>query len=253
MNIQGKVALVTGGGSGLGAETARALAKQGAKVAVVDLNQAAADSVAKEINGISVQCDIRLEEQVSAALDDVEQQLGTPQIVINSAGIGSAHRILARNGVHPLEQFKRVIDVNLIGSFNILRLSAERMSKLEVESSGERGVIVMTASVAAYEGQIGQAAYAASKGGIVSLTLPAARELSSFAIRVLTLAPGLFKTPLMNELPEDVQDALGNSIPFPKRLGDAGEFAALAVHCCENSYLNGEVIRIDGGMRLPPK
>lgn len=253
MNIQGKVALVTGGGSGLGAETARALAERGARVAVVDLNQTAADSVAKEVNGISVKCDIRLEEQVSAALDDIEQQLGTPQIVINSAGIGSAHRILARSGVHPLEQFKQVIDVNLIGSFNILRLTAERMSKLEMETSGERGVIVMTASVAAYEGQIGQAAYAASKGGIVSLTLPAARELSSFAIRVLTLAPGLFKTPLMNELPEDVQDALGNSIPFPKRLGDAGEFAALAVHCCENSYLNGEVIRIDGGMRLPPK
>lgn len=253
MNIQGKVALVTGGGSGLGAETARALAERGARVAVVDLNQTAADSVAKEVNGISVKCDIRLEEQVSAALDNIEQQLGTPQIVINSAGIGSAHRILARSGVHPLEQFKQVIDVNLIGSFNILRLTAERMSKLEVEASGERGVIVMTASVAAYEGQIGQAAYAASKGGIVSLTLPAARELSSFAIRVLTLAPGLFKTPLMNELPEDVQDALGDSIPFPKRLGDAGEFAALAVHCCENSYLNGEVIRIDGGMRLPPK
>lgn len=253
MDIQGKIALVTGAGSGLGAETARLLAAKGARVAVVDLNLEAAERIAREINGISVQCDIRLEEQVSAALDVVEQKLGTPQIVINSAGVGTAHRILARSGVHPLAQFKQVIDVNLIGSFNVLRLSAERMSTLEVGASGERGVIIMTASVAAYEGQIGQAAYAASKGGIVSLTLPAARELSSFAIRVLTLAPGLFKTPLMNELPEDVQDALGNSIPFPKRLGYASEFAALAVHCCENSYMNGEVIRIDGGMRLPPK
>lgn len=253
MNIDGKTALVTGGGSGLGAQTARSLAAKGAKVAVLDLDQAAADSVASEINGISVQCDIRHEDEVSSALDSIEEQLGTPRIVINSAGIGTAHRILARDGVHPLDQFKRVVDVNLIGSFNILRLSAERMSTLELLESGDRGVIVMTASVAAFEGQIGQAAYAASKGGIVSLTLPAARELSTFAIRVLTLAPGLFKTPLMNELPEEVQEALGNSIPFPKRLGDAREFSELAVHCCENSYLNGEVIRIDGGMRLPPK
>lgn len=253
MKIEGKTALVTGGGSGLGAATARSLAEKGARVAILDVNQAAADSIAKEIKGISVQCDIRMEEQVSDALDRIEEKFGAPQIVVNSAGIGSAHRILARSGVHPLEQFKRVVDVNLIGSFNILRLSAERMAKLDVQESGERGVILMTASVAAYEGQIGQAAYAASKGGIVSLTLPAARELSSFGIRVLTLAPGLFKTPLMEELPEEVQDALGNSIPFPKRLGYASEYAELAVHCCENSYLNGEVIRIDGGIRLPPK
>ncbi len=253
MNIKNKVALVTGGGSGLGAETARILAANGAKVAVLDINDQAAAKVADEIQGIAVYCDVSSEQSVSQALDTIEQKLGVAQIVVNSAGIGTAKRILGRDQVHPLENFTRVIDVNLIGSFNLLRLSAERMSKLEPSEDGERGVIIFTASIAAFEGQIGQAAYSASKGGIVSMTLPAARELAQFGIRVLTLAPGLFKTPLMEELPEEVQQSLGASIPFPGRLGKPIEFASLALHCAENTFLNGEVIRVDGGLRLPPR
>jgi NAD(P)-dependent dehydrogenase (short-subunit alcohol dehydrogenase family) len=253
MNIKNKVALVTGGGSGLGAETARILAANGAKVAVLDINDQAAAKVADEIQGIAVHCDVSSEQSVSQALDTIEQKSGVAQIVVNSAGIGTAKRILGRDQVHPLENFTRVIDVNLIGSFNLLRLSAERMSKLEPSEDGERGVIILTASIAAFEGQIGQAAYSASKGGIVSMTLPAARELAQFGIRVLTLAPGLFKTPLMEELPEEVQQSLGASIPFPGRLGKPIEFASLALHCAENTFLNGEVIRVDGGLRLPPR
>jgi NAD(P)-dependent dehydrogenase (short-subunit alcohol dehydrogenase family) len=253
MKINNTVALVTGGGSGLGAETARILAANGAKVAVLDINDAAASKVAEEIQGIAVHCDVSSEQSVAQALDTIEQKLGVAQIVVNSAGIGTAKRILGRDQVHPLENFTRVIDVNLIGSFNLLRLSADRMSKLEPSEDGERGVIIFTASIAAYEGQVGQAAYAASKGGIVSMTLPAARELAQFGIRVLTLAPGLFKTPLMEELPEEVQQSLGASIPFPSRLGKPAEFASLALHCAENTVLNGEVIRVDGGLRLPPR
>ncbi len=253
MKISNTVALVTGGGSGLGAETARVLASNGAKVAVLDINDEAASRVAQEIQGISVHCDVASEQSVSAALDEIEQKLGVARIVVNSAGIGTAKRILGREQVHPLENFTRVIDVNLIGSFNLLRLCAERMSQLEALEDGERGVVIFTASVAAYEGQVGQVAYAASKGGIVSMTLPAARELAQFGIRVLTLAPGLFKTPLMEELPQEVQQSLGASIPFPARLGKAQEFAALALQCAENTFLNGEVIRIDGALRLAPR
>jgi NAD(P)-dependent dehydrogenase (short-subunit alcohol dehydrogenase family) len=253
MKIENTVALVTGAGSGLGAETARVLAKKGAKVAVLDINDEAASRVAEEIQGFAVHCDVASEQSVSQALDLVEQKFGIPQIVVNSAGIGTAKRILGREQVHPLENFTRVINVNLIGSFNLLRLSAERMSTLQASEDGERGVIIFTASIAAFEGQVGQAAYAASKGGIVSMTLPAARELAQFGIRVLTLAPGLFKTPLMEELPEEVQQSLGASIPFPSRLGQPQEFANLAVHCAENMFLNGEVIRVDGGLRLPPR
>ena len=253
MKIKDTVALVTGGGSGLGAETARLLAAHGAKVAVLDINQQAATAVAEEIQGQAVYCDVSSQDSVSAALDEIEQKLGVARIVVNSAGIGTAKRILGREQVHPLADFTRVIDVNLIGSFNLLRLSAERMSSLEPEQDGERGVVIFTASIAAYEGQVGQAAYAASKGGIVSMTLPAARELSQFGIRVLTLAPGLFKTPLMEELPEEVQQSLGASIPFPARLGKPQEFAALALHCAENAFLNGEVIRVDGALRLAPR
>lgn len=253
MKIMNTVALVTGGGSGLGAETARYLASKGARVAVLDINDEAASKVAAEIQGVAVHCDVSSEQSVAQALDSIEQSLGVAQIVINSAGIGTAKRILGRDQVHPLENFTRVIDVNLTGSFNLLRLAAERMSKLEPSEDGERGVIILTASIAAYEGQIGQVAYAASKGGIVSMTLPAARELAQFGIRVLTLAPGLFKTPLMEELPEEVQQSLGASIPFPSRLGKAGEFASLALHCAENTFLNGEVIRVDGGLRLQPR
>lgn len=253
MKIANTVALVTGGGSGLGAETVRILALNGAKVAVLDINDAAAKKVADEIHGIAVHCDVSSEQSVSEALDTIEQKLGVPQIVVNSAGIGTAKRILGRDQVHPLENFTRVVNVNLIGSFNLLRLAAERMSKLQPSDDGERGVVILTASIAAYEGQVGQAAYAASKGGIVSMTLPAARELAQFGIRVLTLAPGLFSTPLMQELPEEVQQSLGASIPFPSRLGRPNEFASLALHCAENTFLNGEVIRVDGALRLPPR
>lgn len=253
MDIKNSVALVTGGGSGLGAESARDLSAHGAKVAVLDINLDAATKVAEEIGGIAVYCDVSSEQSVTDALDTIEQQLGVAQIVVNSAGIGTAKRILGREQVHPLENFSRVVNVNLIGSFNLLRLSAERMHKLDATDDGERGVIIMTASIAAYEGQIGQVAYAASKGGIVSMTLPAARELAQFGIRVLTLAPGLFKTPLMEELPEEVQQSLGQSIPFPSRLGKPNEFSSLVVHCAQNTFLNGEVIRVDGGLRLAPK
>ena len=253
MNIQGKTALVTGGGSGLGEQTARFLADKGARVAVLDINAEGAERVASEINGLAINCDVSSEKAVSDALDQVEAHFGVAQIMVNSAGIGTARRILGRDHVHPLENFTRVIDVNLVGSFNLLRLSAERMTQLDVDEDGERGVIIMTASIAAYEGQIGQAAYAASKGGIVAMTLPAARELAQFGIRVLTLAPGLFKTPLMEELPEDVQASLAVSIPFPSRLGKPQEYAALVAHCVENTFLNGEVIRIDGGLRLAPR
>jgi len=253
MNVSGKVAIVSGGGSGLGAATARLLAEQGAKVAVIDLNLSAAEAVASEIDGLAVSGNVTSEEEVSTALDHIEATLGIPQIVVNCAGIGTAKRILGRDQVHPLADFSRVIDVNLIGSFNLLRLSAERIAKAEPDDNNERGVIVLTSSIAAYDGQVGQIAYAASKGGINAITLPAARELAQFGIRVLTIAPGLFKTPLMEELPEAVQQSLGESIPFPKRLGKPQEFAQMALHCAENSFLNGEVIRLDGSLRMAPR
>lgn len=253
MNVSGKVAIVSGGGSGLGAATARLLAEQGAKVAVIDLNLSAAEAVASEIDGLAVSGNVTSEEEVSTALDHIEATLGIPQIVVNCAGIGTAKRILGRDQVHPLADFSRVIDVNLIGSFNLLRLSAERIAKAEPDDNNERGAIVLTSSIAAYDGQVGQVAYAASKGGINAITLPAARELAQFGIRVLTIAPGLFKTPLMEELPEAVQQSLGESIPFPKRLGKPQEFAQMALHCAENSFLNGEVIRLDGSLRMAPR
>lgn len=253
MNISGKVAIVSGGGSGLGAATARLLAEQGAKVAVIDLNMSAAEAVANEIGGLAVSGNVTSEDEVSAALDHIETTLGIPQIVVNCAGIGTAKRILGRDQVHPLGDFSRVINVNLIGSFNLLRLAAERIAKAEPDDNNERGVIVLTSSIAAYDGQVGQIAYAASKGGINAITLPAARELAQFGIRVLTIAPGLFKTPLMEELPEAVQQSLGESIPFPKRLGKPEEFAKMVLHCAENSFLNGEVIRLDGSLRMAPR
>jgi NAD(P)-dependent dehydrogenase (short-subunit alcohol dehydrogenase family) len=253
MEVSGKVAMVSGGGSGLGAATARLLAKQGARVAVIDLNLAAAEAVANDIGGLAISGNVASEEEMSAALDQVETALGIPQILVNCAGIGTAKRILGRDQVHPMADFSRVINVNLIGSFNLLRLAAERMAKAEPDANHERGVVVMTSSIAAYDGQVGQIAYSASKGGINAMTLPAARELAQFGIRVLTIAPGLFKTPLMEELPEAVQQSLGESIPFPKRLGKPEEFAQMALHCVENSFLNGEVIRLDGSLRMAPR
>ena len=253
MNISGKVAIVTGGGSGLGAATARLLTQQGARVAVVDLNLEAAESVANDFGGLAVQADVCSEEGIKEALDKIEAHFGIPQILVNCAGIGTAHRILGRDRVHPMEDFSRVININLMGSFNLLRLAAERMAKVEPDEEQERGVIIMTSSIAAYDGQIGQIAYAASKGAINSMTLPAARELSQFGIRVLTIAPGLFKTPLFEGLPEEAVRALSASVPFPSRLGRPDEYAALVEHICVNEMLNAASLRLDGAIRMAPK
>jgi NAD(P)-dependent dehydrogenase (short-subunit alcohol dehydrogenase family) len=253
MKLEGTVAIVTGGGSGLGAATARRLAVAGARVAILDLNAAAAAQVADEIGGFATPCDISDANGAALAIAKAKEALGPPRILASVAGIGTAKRIVGREGPQPLEDFVRVVRVNLIGSFNILRLAAAEMATLEPLEDGERGVIVQTASIAAFDGQVGQAAYAASKGGVVSMTLPAARELAQFGIRVLTLAPGLFLTPLMEELPEAAQNSLAASIPFPKRLGNPSEFAELLLSCVVNRALNGEVIRIDGALRLPPR
>jgi NAD(P)-dependent dehydrogenase (short-subunit alcohol dehydrogenase family) len=253
MDINNKVAVITGGASGLGEATARNLAANGAKVAILDLNEERAKLVASEIGGIGISCNVCDENAVSAALDTVEAELGIPQILLCSAGIGTPQRVLGRDQVHPLADFSKVIDINLIGTFNVLRLTAERMAKADPNEDNERGAIIMTASVAAFDGQVGQAAYAASKGAVVSMTLPIARELSQFGIRVLTIAPGIFLTPLLANLPKEVQESLGQAIPFPKRLGKPEEFAQLAQQCVENSFLNGEVIRLDGSIRMAPR
>ncbi len=253
MDANGQAAIVTGGGSGLGAAVAELLAKAGAKVTALDVNADAAKAVAQRIGGLGLACDVTSEEQAVAALAKAAEAHGPARILVNCAGIGVARRILGKEGPHGLEAFERVIKVNLIGSFNMLRLAAAEMAKLEPLADGERGVVISTASVAAYEGQIGQAAYAASKGGIVSMTLPAARELAQFGIRVLAIAPGLFLTPLLQNLPAEAQASLGASIPFPKRLGLPAEFADLVLTCVRNLALNGEVIRLDGALRLPPR
>lgn len=253
MESKGRTAIVTGGGSGLGAETARHLARAGAKVAILDLNGKAAAAVAAEIGGFATSCDVASPDSALSALARAREALGPARILVHCAGIGGAKRILGREGPQTLEEFAQVLKVNLLGAFNMMRLVAAGMQDLEPGEDGERGVIVMTASIAAFEGQIGQAAYAASKGGVVSLTLPAAREFARFGIRVLTLAPGLFHTPLLNELPPEARAALSESIPFPRRLGKPEEFARLALHCISNAALNGEVIRIDGALRMAPR
>jgi NAD(P)-dependent dehydrogenase (short-subunit alcohol dehydrogenase family) len=254
MQIQGQAALVTGGGSGLGAETARELARQGARVAVLDINAEAANAVAGEIGGIGLPCDITDTASVTQAIAAAREAQGPARVLMNVAGIGGAKRVVGKDGSPmPLEDFKRVIDVNLVGTFNVIRLMAAEFAKLEPLEDGERGVIVNTASVAAFDGQVGQEAYAASKGGIVSLTLPLARDLAQHGVRVVTIAPGLFLTPLLFQLPAEVQQTLANSIPFPKRLGKPQEFAELAAHIVRNASLNGEVIRLDGALRLPPR
>ena len=254
MNIQGQAAIVTGGASGLGAQTARELAKRGAKVAVFDRNAEGAKAVAAEIGGIGVGCDITSSESVIAALNAAREAHGPARILMNIAGIGTAKRLIGKDGTPmPLEDFRRVIEVNLIGTFNVIRLATAEIVKLDPLQDGERGVIVNTASVAAFDGQVGQEAYAASKGGVVSLTLPLARDLAQFGVRVVTIAPGLFLTPLMAELPLPVQESLAASIPFPKRLGKPEEFAHLAAAIVENLALNGEVIRLDGALRMAPR
>lgn len=254
MDIHGQAALVTGGASGLGAATARELARQGAKVAVLDRNADGAKAVAAEIGGIGIGCDITDTASVLAALEAARAAHGPARLLMNVAGIGTAKRIVGKDGSPaPLEDFERVVRVNLIGTYNITRLAVAEMVKLEPLHDGERGVIVNTASVAAFDGQVGQEAYSASKGGIVGMTLPLARDLAQFGVRVCTIAPGLFLTPLMAELPQAVQDSLAASIPFPRRLGKPEEFAELAAGIIRNLSLNGEVIRLDGALRMAPR
>lgn len=253
MDPKGHAAIVTGGGSGLGEATATQLAEAGAKVAVVDLNMDNAQAVAKRLGGVAIQCDVSDAASGEAAIAKAREAHGPARILINCAGIGIAKRILGRDGPMALADFERVIKVNLIGTFNMMRLFGAEASKLEAIAGGERGVVVSVASVAAFEGQIGQAAYSASKGGVAALTMPAAREFAQFGIRVMTVAPGIFATPMLRGLPEAAQQSLGQQVPFPQRLGEPAEFAALVVHCVRNGYLNGEVIRIDGAMRMQPK
>ena len=261
MHIQGQTALVTGAASGLGEATAHELARLGAKVAVLDINEAQAETVASAIRAefgedraIALRCDITQTDSVQAALDASERALGAARILMNVAGIGSAKRVVQRDGsAAPLEDFARVVSINLIGAYNISRLFAAACSKLAPLDNGERGVMMFTASVAAFDGQVGQQAYSASKGGLVGMTLPMARDLAQHAIRVCTVAPGLFATPLMKELPEAVQQSLAASIPFPPRLGKPQEFAELACHIVTNGHLNGEVIRLDGALRMAPR
>lgn len=252
MRIEGAVALVTGAGSGLGEATARHLAAAGAVVAVLDRDAAAAARVAGEIGGLAVPADVADAEGVAAAVKAAAAR-GPLRVLVNCAGIATAGRIAGRDGPLPLAEFERTIRVNLIGTFNTLRLAADRMMRLDPAEDGERGVIVNTASVAAFDGQLGQAAYAASKGGVVALALPAARELARFGIRVNTIAPGVFRTPMMAGLPQAVQDGIAADIPFPHRLGEPAEFARTVGWIVETRYLNAAVIRLDGGVRLPPK
>jgi NAD(P)-dependent dehydrogenase (short-subunit alcohol dehydrogenase family) len=253
MDIKGHAAVVTGGASGLGAATASELARAGAKVTVMDVNLDAARALAQKISGLALQCDVTNAEQASAALKEARERHGATRILINCAGVGPAKRIVGRDGPMPLADFERVIAINLIGTFNMLRLVAADMQGVSALADGERGVIIMTASVAALEGQIGQAAYSASKGGVAALTLPAAREFAQFGIRVATIAPGIFETPMLRALPDEAQKSLAAAVPFPKLLGRPEQFAALARHIIENSYINGEVIRLDGALRLAPR
>jgi NAD(P)-dependent dehydrogenase (short-subunit alcohol dehydrogenase family) len=261
MQIQGQTALVTGAASGLGEATARELARLGAKVAVLDVNAALAQTVADSLNAqhgagtaVACACDITNTDSVQAALDAAQAALGPARILMNIAGIGTAKRVVGKDGnAAPLEDFARVVNVNLIGAYNISRLFAAECAKLAPGEDGARGVMMFTASVAAFDGQVGQQAYSASKGGLVSMTLPMARDLAQHGIRVCTVAPGLFATPLMRTLPEPVQQSLAASIPFPSRLGKPEEFAELACHIVTNNHLNGEVIRLDGALRMAPR
>jgi len=253
MDFSGHAAIVTGGGSGLGAATAALLAANGCRVTVLDRDGDRARDVAARIGGLALVCDVAEAAAAEQAVGEAAAAHGAARILVNCAGIGTAARIVGRDGAMPLAAFERIIRVNLIGTFNLLRLAANAMSTLDPLADGERGVIINTASIAAYDGQIGQTAYAASKGGIVALTLPAARELARFGVRVLTIAPGLFKTPLFDTLPDDVQRSLGESVPFPQRLGAPEEFAALVETCVRNPFLNGETIRLDGALRMAPR
>ncbi|MDT7726333.1 MAG: hypothetical protein QOI21_2909 [Actinomycetota bacterium] len=253
MDITNGVALVTGGASGLGLATAEALLAAGARVVLVDLPSSAGQAVAAELgaNARFAPADVTDEGAVAAALD-VAGELGPLRVAVNCAGTGDAIRVLSKKGVYPLDKFSRIISINLIGTFNVIRLAAERMARTDL-TDGERGVIINTASVAAFDGQIGQAAYSASKGGVVGMTLPIARDLADKAIRVVTIAPGLFDTPLLATLPDEARASLGEQVPHPNRLGRPGEFGALAAHIVANPMLNGEVIRLDGAIRMAPR
>jgi NAD(P)-dependent dehydrogenase (short-subunit alcohol dehydrogenase family) len=253
MKFVGQAAIVSGGASGLGRATAEALAATGVKVTILDVNEAAAAAAARETHGFAIGCDVTDATGVEAAVAAARQRHGPARIAVNCAGIGTAGRIVGRDGPLPLDAFRRVIEVNLVGSFNILRVAAAEMIALDPLAEGERGIIVSTASVAAYEGQIGQAAYSASKGGIVSLTLPAARELARYGVRAVAIAPGVFETRMVEGLPQNVRDSLAASVPFPSRLGRPAEYAALVLHLCQNSMINGEVIRLDGALRMAPR
>lgn len=250
MDVNGQAAIVTGGGSGLGESTARALAAAGAKVAVFDMAEEAANRVAKDIGGVACICDVADEASTQAAIDKAREAHGVARIVVQCAGVAPPIKIVGRKGPHPLEQYVKVVNVNLIGTFNVMRLAAVDMQGAEPLATGERGVMINTASIAAFEGQVGQAAYASSKCGVVGLTLPAAREFAKAGIRVVCVAPGIFGTPMMTGLPEETQKSLGASVPFPSRLGDPAEYARLIMHICDNPYLNGETIRVDGALRM---
>jgi NAD(P)-dependent dehydrogenase (short-subunit alcohol dehydrogenase family) len=253
MDVKGQAAIVTGGASGLGGATASALAAAGAKVAIFDLQEELGQKKAAEIGGLYVKCNVADAASTEAAVNTAVEKLGAPRVTVNCAGIGRAARTISKSGPHALEMFAQVINVNLIGTFNVIRLASWAMSKAEPLAGGERGVIVNTASVAAFDGQIGQAAYSASKGGVVGMTLPIARDLASIGVRVCTIAPGLFLTPMMMGLSDEAQKSLGAQVPFPPRLGDPREYAALAMAIVQNQMLNGEVIRLDGAIRMAPK
>ncbi|GAB5506718.1 MAG: 3-hydroxyacyl-CoA dehydrogenase [Rhizobiaceae bacterium] len=253
MNPSGQIAVVTGGGSGLGEATARALAAKGAKVVLLDVGIKNAEAVAADIGGIAIKCDVSSAEAGEAAFEEATEKLGTPRILVNCAGIGIAMKTTGKEGAHSLDLYRKVIEVNLIGTFNMIRLFAVRAEAQEPLEGGERGVIVNTASVAAYDGQIGQAAYSSSTGGVVGMTLPVARDLARAGVRVCTIAPGIFRTPMLAGLPQDAQDSLGQQVPFPPRLGEPAEYGALACHIVENQMLNGETIRLDGAIRMAPR
>lgn len=250
MNVNGLGAIVTGGGSGLGEATARALAAAGAKVAVFDMAEDAANRVAADIGGIACICDVVDEASTQAAIAKARDAHGVARVVVQCAGVAPPIKIVGKKGPHPLDQYSKVVAVNLVGTFNVLRLAAADMVDADALDTGERGVVINTASIAAFEGQVGQAAYASSKAGVVGLTLPAAREFAKTGVRVVCIAPGIFGTPMMAGLPQNVQDLLGASVPFPSRLGDPAEYARLAIHIVDNPYINGDVIRIDGALRM---
>ena len=254
MEIKNSVAIVSGGASGMGAATARLLSAAGAKVAILDMNMAAAQQVVDDTQGIAIQCNVTDAASVEQAVKAVQDALGVARICINCAGIVQSKRMIGKEGPLPLEDFRHVIEVNLVGTFNLMRIAAAAMIKTDpVGTSQERGIIINTASVAAFEGQIGQTAYSASKGGVVGMTLPAARELAQFGIRVMTIAPGLVDTPMFGKIPDEARAALASMVPFPKRLARPEEYGKLALHIIENEMLNGEVIRLDGALRMQAK